>query len=126
VTLATATDWGGLYARVACMNLTDPLFHAGNFAKVPLKLLRVVLETAMQQRQQETNANSISAAKLACLVYSALGGKGKGATVESFLPYEKEKDTNDLQDTTIAAMQWALKNEKMPPAIVGILGAELA
>ncbi len=125
MTLAAITDWGSLYARIACLNIPDPLFHAANFARLPLKLLRVLLETSIQQRQHEANADSVTTAKLACLVYGALGGKKSSVTVESFLPYEKPKTNNGLSDTTIAAMQWALKNEKLPPAIVGILGAEL-
>lgn len=72
------------------------------------------------------NAQSISTAKLSGLVFSALAGKGKKPSLEDFLPYEIKKGANDLQEETIAAMKWALKHEKMPPAIVGLIGAELS
>ena len=71
------------------------------------------------------NAQSISTAKLSGLVFSALSGKGKKPSLEYFLPYEIRKGSNDLQPETIEAMKWALKHEKMPPAIVGLIGAEL-
>ena len=71
------------------------------------------------------NAQSISTAKLSGLVFSALGGKNKKLNLQDFLPYEIQKSVNDLQDETIEAMKWALKNEKMPPAIIGLIGAEL-
>jgi hypothetical protein len=41
------------------------------------------------------------------------------------LPYEIKKGSNDLQPETIEAMKWALKHEKMPAAIIGLIGAEL-
>lgn len=72
------------------------------------------------------NAQSISTAKLSGLVFSALGGKTKKINLEDFLPYQIKKGSNDLQEETIEAMKWALKNEKMPPAIIGLIGAELA
>jgi hypothetical protein len=30
-----------------------------------------------------------------------------------------------LSESTVSAMKWALKNEKLPPSIVGLIGAEL-
>ena len=47
-------------------------------------------------------------------------------SLESFLPFEKAKDTSGLKETTISAMKWAMKNEKLPPAVVGIIGPELS
>jgi hypothetical protein len=45
--------------------------------------------------------------------------------LEDFLPYEIKKGSNDLQPETIEAMKWALKHERMPAAIIGLIGAEL-
>lgn len=71
------------------------------------------------------NAQSISTAKLGGLVFSALTSKGKKIDLEDFLPYEIKKGSNDLQAETTEAIKWALKNEKMPPVIIGLIGAEL-
>jgi hypothetical protein len=42
------------------------------------------------------------------------------------LPFEKPKNSDDLQESTVEALKWAMKNEKLPSAVVGMIGAELA
>lgn len=93
---------------------------------MPIKFLQAISETLVEQKQQSANANSISTAKLSCLVYSALSTKKSGPPIESFLPFEKATKPEGLKDSTIEAMKWAIKHEKMPAAIVGMIGAELA
>jgi hypothetical protein len=102
------------------------LFYAERFYLLPVKFLRAVSESLVKQKQQTINADSIAVAKLACLVHSALGGKKNSVSLDAFLPFEKPKDSNDLQDSTIEALKWAMKNEKLPPAVVGMIGAELS
>lgn len=79
----------------------------------------------LEAKKEDANANSIATAKLGSLVYSALGSKGAKAKLDDFLPYEISKVDNGLKESTIAAMKWALKHQKMPPAIIGLIGAEL-
>jgi hypothetical protein len=102
------------------------LFQAERFHKVPINFLRSIAETLSEQKQQEMNAESIATAKLACLVYGALGGKKNSISIEAFLPFEKISRSDGLRDSTIAAIKWAVKNHSLPPAIVGMIGAELA
>jgi DNA-binding protein YbaB len=102
------------------------LFRVERFCLVPVKFLKAVSEGLVKQKQQTINADSIAVAKLACLVHGALGGKKHSVSLDVFLPFEKPKDGNALQDSTIDALKWAMKNEKLPPAVVGIIGAELA
>jgi DNA-binding protein YbaB len=108
------------------LGVTDPLFHVERFCLVPVKFLKAVSEGLVKQKQQTINADSIAVAKLACLVHGALGGKKHSVSLDVFLPFEKPKDGNVLQDSTIDALKWAMKNEKLPPAVVGIIGAELS
>jgi len=124
--LNSSTDWAVLYAQLIHLGITDPLFHAERLHKVPIKLLRAISEELAEQRQQSTNANSVAVAKLACLVYGALGGKKASVTLESFLPFEKTAQSEGLKESTAAAIKWAVKHHKLPPAIVGMIGAELA
>jgi hypothetical protein len=83
----------------------------------PLFSCKLALENLFETHKEQVNAQSISTAKLSGLVFSALSGKGKKPSLEDFLPYEIKKGSNDLQEETVAAMKWALKHEKMPPAI---------
>jgi hypothetical protein len=124
--LARTTDWAEIYAQLIHLGISDPLFHAERFNLVPVGFLRSVSENLVKQKQQTINADSVAVAKLACLVHSALGGKKNAASLDSFLPFEKAKDENGLKDSTINAMKWAMKNEKLPPAVVGIIGPELS
>lgn len=101
------------------------MFHAERFGKAPVSLIQACLANLTEARKEQVNANSIATAKLSSLVYSALGGKAAKAKLEDFLPYEINKGDNGLKESTIAAMKWALKNEKLPPSIVGLIGAEL-
>lgn len=106
--------------------IVDPIFHAERFGRLPVVFLRACLANLFEAYKEQLNAQSISTAKLSSLVFSALGGKGKKSNLEDFLPYEIKKGNNDLQEDTIEAMKWALKHEKMPPVIIGLIGAELS
>lgn len=120
-----STDWAGIYCQFLAFSIADPLFHAERFGKAPIKLIQACLLSLSETRKEQTNASSVATAKLSSLVYSALGGKGAKPKLNDFLPYELSKDNDGLKESTIAAMKWALKNEKMPPSIVGLIGAEL-
>ena len=120
-----STDWTGIYCRFLSFAIVDPIFHAERFGRLPVVFLQACLENLFETHKEQVNAQSISTAKLSGLVFSALSGKGKKPSLEDFLPYEIRKGSNDLQPETIEAMKWALKHEKMPPAIVGLIGAEL-
>lgn len=111
---------------MASLQLVDPLFQAGNFARLPVKLIADVLEKSYKTLHARTNAASISTAKLAMVVMGALGAKGGKVKLDQFLPYELDNGLSSLKPSTKEALEWALKNEKLPAAIVGMIGAELS
>lgn len=88
--------------------------------------MREAVNYTTKEKQQTINAMSISIAKVAVTAIGMVVGKKSRARIEDFLPFEKPKDDKDISKKTVEAMEWALKNEKLPPAIVGIIGAELA
>jgi hypothetical protein len=102
------------------------LFHAEHFHKAPIKFLKAISDELSSQKQQSVNASSVAVAKLACLVYSALGGKKNSVSIDTFLPFEKAAKSDGLKDSTIDTLKWAMKNKQLPPAVVGMIGAELA
>lgn len=114
-----------MFCQLTSLQLPDPLFQAANFSRLPVKLLADVLKHYYETMQRRTNASSVSTAKLAMFVCSALGGKGNRAKLDHFLPFELNDGAESIKESTKDALQWALKNEKMPPAIVGMIGAEL-
>ena len=114
-----------MFCQLTSLQLSDPLFQAANFSRLPVKLLADVLKHYYETMQRRTNASSVSTAKLAMVVCSALGGKGNRNKLDQFLPFELGNDSESLKQSTKEALQWALKHEKMPPAIVGMIGAEL-
>lgn len=114
-----------MFCQLASLQLSDPLFQAANFSRLPVKLLADVLKHYYETMQRRTNASSVATAKLAMVVCSALGGKGNRVKLDQFLPFEVENNSTSIKESTKEALQWALKNEKMPPAIVGMIGAEL-
>ena len=93
---------------------------------MPIKFLRAVGESLIKQKQQAANADSVAVAKLACLIHGALGAKKNSVSLDAFLPFEKPKDDNDIKESTVKALKWAMKNESLPPAVVGMIGAELS
>lgn len=105
--------------------MADPIFQAERFGKAPVALIRGCLNALAEAQKDMINAKSIATAKLGFLVHSALGGKSTRAKLDSFLPYEINKSNGVVKDTTVTAIKWALKNEKMPPVIIGLIGAEL-
>lgn len=125
LSIANSTDWAAVYAQLALLQLSDPIFHSANFNRTPINLIFCVLHHSSLYAQQKINAESISVAKLSMLVYGALGGKSHKASLESFLPYEIQKGVDGLNESTKEALKWALKNKQMPPAIIGLIGAEL-
>lgn len=120
-----STDWTGIYCRFLSFTIVDPIFHAERFGRLPVVFLQTCLENLFETHKEQVNAQSISTAKLSGLVFSALSEKGKKPNLEDFLPYAIQKGSNNLKEETVEAMMWALKHEKMPPTIVGLIGAEL-
>jgi len=114
-----------VFCQLTSLQLSDPLFQAANFSRLPVKLLADVLRHYYETMQRRTNASSVSTAKLAMVVCSALGGKGNRTKLDQFLPFELNDGAESIKQNTKDALQWALKNERMPPAIVGMIGAEL-
>jgi hypothetical protein len=125
-TASQATDWTDIYCRIAALGLSDPLFHASNFKRVPIRLIVALLNYQVKDKKQTINAQSISTAKLGMVVIGALAGKKAKTSIADFLPFESEADPSDMQQSTVDALKWALKNEKLPPVIVGLIGVELA
>ena len=101
------------------------MFHAERFGKLPVVFIQACLGNLLEAKKEEVNANSISTAKLSSLVFSALGGNNVKTKLEDFLPYEIKKGNDGIKESTMEAMKWALKYEKMPPAIIGLIGTEL-
>lgn len=114
-----------VYCQLAALKLADPIFHASNFNKLPIKLIWDILDHNSKTVQSRVNANSIATAKLGMVVVSALGGKGAKAKVADFLPYEN-KQSGNTGGATIEAIKWALKTRKLPPEVVAMVGAELS
>ena len=114
-----------MYCRIQALSIADPMFYAERFGKVPVGLLRTMLEQASTEQQRLINAQSMSTAKLAVTVVGALAGKGARAKVDDYLPFEQSRP-NAISSETKEALQWALKNHRLPPAIVGLIGAELS
>lgn len=84
-----------------------------------------MLKLCEKRKQQEINAHSVSTAKLGLMILGAFGQKGAKGRLDDFLPFDREKRENQIEQKTRAAMLWALKNKKMPAAVVGMIGAEL-
>jgi hypothetical protein len=101
------------------------LFHAPNFKRAPIRLIAALLNFQAKEKKQTINAQSISTAKLGMVVIGALAGKKANASIGDFLPFESKADPAGLQESTIAALKWALKNQKLPPVVVGLIGVAL-
>lgn len=124
--LNTATDWTFLYCQLAALNLPDPIFHASNFARLPVRLITDVLENGAKTARMRINANSVATAKMGAMVASALGGKGVKVKVNDFLPYEMESKEVSVSEATKEVLKWAVKTQKLPAAIVAMVGSELS
>lgn len=124
--LEGGTNWTNVYCQLAELHLSDPLFHAENFGKVPVALIYDLLENHHKTLKMQVNANSISTAKLGTVVISALGGKQAKAKLDDFLPYPREDKEDTLSEKTKDAVKWALKTQHLPPQVVALLGSELA
>ena len=124
-TINQSTDWTDIYCRIASLGLSDPLFHASSFRRVPIRLIVALLNFQTKEKKQTINAQSISTAKLGLVVIGALAGKKANASLADFLPFESAADPTGLQESTIEALKWVLKNEKLPPVIVGLIGVAL-
>lgn len=72
------------------------------------------------------NANSVATAKMGAMVASALGSKNNQVKVSDFLPYEMEEDNTSVSERTKEVLKWALKTQKLPAAIVAMVGSELS
>ena len=113
-----------MYARVAVICPSDPMFFAENFHKAPIKLIIRVLSYSAAHKQRDANSNSVTSAKLAMVAASALGATSS-MKIQDFLPYDLEESKGLRSEETTVALKWALKHKKMPAAITGLVGSEL-
>ena len=118
-------DWTHVYCQLAALQLSDPIFHASNFAKIPTHLLWDILEHCSKIERTKTNADSMATAKLGTVVVSALSTKSAKVKVSDFLPYELETGDGSISSETKDAMRWALKHHKLPAIVAGMIGGEL-
>lgn len=124
--LQSTTDWTLLYCQLAALNLADPIFHAANFSKLPVRLITDVLDTNAKVSRMRVNANSVATAKMGAMVASALSSKGSQPKVSDFLPYELDDKEDGPSESTKKALKWALSTQKLPSVIVAMLGDELS
>ena len=98
------------------------MFHAERFGKVPIVLLKRLIQIADQEQQQIINSHSVATAKLGMVVLSALGGGASNkAKIADFLPFETPRPATSITEV----VRWALRTQKLPASIVAMLGAEL-
>ena len=107
------------------LSLSDPIFHAVNFSKLPVRFLRAMLDNAAAEKKRMLNAQSVSTAKLGMVVLGAVGGKNSKGNVEDFLPYEIEKTGPAIAESTKECIKWVLEKRKIPTAIVALIGPEV-
>lgn len=115
-----------MYCQLAALNLSDPIFHASNFARLPVRLISEVLNNNAKLTKMRVNANSVSTAKLGAMVATAFGSKNTKVKITDFLPYETEEGEDGVTNETREALKWALRTQKMPATIVAMLGSELS
>lgn len=102
------------------------MFHAERFGKVPIVLLKRLIQIADQEQQQIINSHSVATAKLGMVVLSALGGGASNkAKIADFLPFEAPRPATSITAETEEVVRWALRTQKLPASIVAMLGAEL-
>lgn len=90
-----------------------------------MSLLWDVVNHCATSEKNKANAMSMATAKLGTVVVSALGSKSAKVKVHDFLPYEFEQGNSGITEKTKEAMRWALKNEKLPSIVAGMVGSEL-
>lgn len=121
------TDWTFVYCQLVALSIPDPLFHASNFARIPVALLWDVLGHCAKSSRTKINGANIATAKLGVLVASALGQKGTQIKVGDFLPYDiEDSEDSGVSEETKEAIRWALKNHKLPAQVLAMVGGEIS
>jgi hypothetical protein len=75
----------------------------------------------------QANITSVSIAKMAAMVASALGGKKVSVTPEDFLPFDtrKMKKESGITDESVCVLKKLLKTRRMDPRLLAVLGEEI-
>ena len=91
-----------------------------------MRLITDVLDSGAKTARMRINANSVATAKMGAMVASALGGKTVKVKVGDFLPYEMDNKEDSVSEATKEVLRWAVKTQRLPAAIVAMLGSELS
>lgn len=91
-----------------------------------MRLISDVLENNARLTKMRVNANSVATAKLGTMVATAFGSKNSRVKISDFLPYEMDDSEDGVTQETREVLRWAVKTQKLPPAIVAMLGSELS
>lgn len=75
----------------------------------------------------QANITSVSIAKMAAMVASALGGKKVSVTPEDFLPFDtrKMKKESGITDESTRVLKKLLKTQRIDPRLLAVLAAEI-
>jgi hypothetical protein len=75
----------------------------------------------------KANITSVSIAKMAAMVASALGGKKVAVTPEDFLPFDtrKMKIESGITDESTRVLKKLLKTQRIDPRLLAVLAAEI-
>jgi hypothetical protein len=121
------TNWNTIYFRIASSSFKDDRWNAENFSKQKVSDMVRVLKWLESHEINHFNAASITTAKLATVVVSALGGKKSKVKAEDFLPFDTrriKKDTG-ISDATLLVMKKLLKTRRLDGRVVALLAEEL-
>lgn len=112
-------------------NLNDPKYHAANFGRLPLSHLARTLDFIERRTQVDINLSSLTTARLASVVVSAVAGRNaRQVKASDFLPFDpNQTDTEEkrsaLSEAGRKTLKKLLKTRQLPVMLYGLVMEDL-
>jgi hypothetical protein len=112
-------------------NLGDPKYHAANFGRLPLSHLARTLDFVERRTQVDTNLASLTTARLASVVVSAVAGRNaRQVKASDFLPFDPMQTDKDEQRSALSeegrkTLKKLIKTKQLPVMLFGLVMDDL-
>lgn len=121
------TDWNEIYFRLSASDLQDKRWHADQFGRQPLFVVKKALEYLDKHDMAKYNVQSVAIAKLGTMVAGMMAGQKSKVKPEDFMPFDTKtlKKDGAVSDASLLVFRALMKKRKIDGRVIALLAEEL-
>jgi hypothetical protein len=121
------TDWNEIYFRLSASDLKDERWHADQFGRQPLFVVKKALGYLDKHDMAKYNVQSVAIAKLGTMVAGMMAGQKSKVKPEDFMPFDLNalKKQSGVTDESLIILRRVMKTRKIDGRVIALLAEDL-